>query len=90
MRPRPDRAIGTYFSPAKWHAAIWSACPCGSSTGSCSEQIPGARAIGHRVWNRHPEGGLTGDGISPFNRIGARARSTAGSGTGIELSSARV
>jgi len=79
-----------YASPAKWHAASWSRCPCGSSSGSTSEQTPGTLAIGHRVWNRHPDGGLTGDGISPLISIGSRSRSTTGSGTGIDDKSAFV
>src|SRR5205807_8059099 len=77
-------------SPAKWHATTWSPAPSGSSGGSTSEHTPGTRAIGQRGWKRHPDGGLTGDGISPLSVIGARSRSTTGSGTGIEDSSAFV
>src|SRR5438445_635491 len=64
--------------------------PGASRGGSASLQRPGTRAIGQRVWNLHPDGGLTGDGISPLSVIGARSFSTIGSGTGIELSRALV
>src|SRR5207249_2793920 len=59
-----------------------------SRCGSTAEQI--FCAIGQRVWNRRAGGGLTGEGISPFRRIGFRAASRSGSGTGTELSSTLV
>src|SRR6266446_8915466 len=74
---------GTHQSlPGKWQAAR---CPSDflSRGGSTSEQI--CWAIGQRVWNRQPLGGFTGDGISPVSRIGRRAASRSGSGTGTEL-----
>src|SRR5438270_13405043 len=70
--------------PAKWQATKRPVSFI-SSGGSTSEQI--FCAIGQRVWNRQAGGGLTGDGISPFRRIGFRAASRSGSGTGTELSS---
>ena len=45
-------------------------------------------AIGHRVWKRQPEGGLAGDGRSPFSTM--RSRRTVGSGTGMADRSALV
>src|SRR5215471_20066488 len=53
--------------PAKWQAAKRPFSFI-SSGGSTSEQI--CCAIGQRVWKRHAAGGLTGEGISPFSRIG--------------------
>src|SRR5438309_2064512 len=73
--------------PAKWQATKRPLSFI-SSGGSTSEQI--FCAIGQRVWNRQAGGGLTGDGISPFRRIGFRAASRSGSGTGTELSSTLV
>src|SRR5207249_9341332 len=79
--------VSSHNCPAKWQAAK---CPLSfiSSGGSTSEQI--FCAIGQRVWNRQAGGGLTGEGISPFRRIGFRAASRSGSGTGTELSSTLV
>src|SRR2546423_13995348 len=73
--------------PAKWQATKRPGSFI-SRGGSPSEQI--FCAIGQRVWNRQAGGGLTGDGISPFRRIGFRAASRSGSGTGTELSSTLV
>ena len=68
-------------------------CPSGliSSGGTTSAQIPGTWAIGHRVWNRHPDGGLQrrGDLAGELDQPALRTRSR-GSGTGIDESSARV
>src|SRR5882724_8336090 len=36
---------------------------------------------GHRVWKRHPPGGLIGLGTSPFRIIGVRAAPGSGTGT---------
>ena len=47
-------------------------------------------AIGQRVWNTQPDGGLKGEGISPLSARGARARSIFGSGIGAASSSALV
>ena len=48
------------------------------------------RAMGQRVWNRQPEGGLIGDGISPDSSTRRRPRCSFGSGSGIAESSALV
>ena len=45
---------------------------------------------GHRVWNRQPDGGEAGFGMSPWSTIRLRVRCTAGSGTGIAEISASV
>ncbi len=41
-----------------------------------------SNAIGQRVWKRQPEGGLTGDGMSPVRMMRLRRDSTLGSGIG--------
>ena len=46
------------------HLTWWSPFQC-SSDGLSNLQL--AMAIGHRVWNRQPEGGFSGEGSSPFN-----------------------
>src|SRR4051794_31893170 len=73
-------------SPAKWHAAN---CPglCSTSGGTTSLQM-GNRAIGQRVWKTHPDGGLSGVGMSPFRMM--RLFFSVGSGTGTAESSAFV
>src|SRR5690242_20156939 len=48
-------------------------------SGTCCLQI--SVASGHLVWNLHPEGGLTGLGISPCNTI--LSLRAVGSGIGI-------
>ena len=49
-------------------------------SGRFSEQMASAR--GQRVWKRHPEGGLTGDGTSPFRMMRFRLASITGEGIG--------
>src|SRR5262245_57319358 len=46
----------------KWHATRWPGA-ISRNGGSALEQR--GMASGQRVWNRHPLGGLSGDGISP-------------------------
>src|SRR6266496_4848684 len=54
-------------SSGKWHAATWPGW-WGSSSGSSSLQM-GNWARGQRGWNRHPDGGLIGEGTSPSRMI---------------------
>ena len=56
-------------SPAKWQATLWR-WPICSSGGSTLAQI--SCAIGQRVRNRQPDGGLIGLGTSPSSRIRSR------------------
>ena len=42
------------------------------------------------MWKRQPDGGLTGEGMSPVRTMRLRRRSTLGSGIGIAESSACV
>ena len=49
-----------------------------------------SRRSQQRVWNRHPDGGLAGDGTSPRRIIRLRVLSTRGSGIGTALTSATV
>ena len=60
----------------------------GTSGGSTSAQS--SRALGQRVWNRHPRGGLVGVGRSPTRTIRSRLSATSGSACGRADSSARV
>ena len=66
-----DRAAGGGWpiSPAKWQATLWRGPIC-SSGGSTLAQI--SCAIGQRVRNRQPDGGLIGLGTSPSSRIRSR------------------
>ena len=59
-----------------------------NSGGSTSAQT--SMAYGHRVRNRHPDGGFAGDGISPRSITRGRLRCTRGLGTGIADRSAWV
>ena len=83
--PGRRRTSSGVTSSAKWQALMWPP-PMSRSGGSSVLQI--SCAIGHRVWKRHPDGGLAGDGRSPFSTI--RSRRTVGSGTGMADSSALV
>ncbi len=66
----------------KWQATKWSGS-IARTMGSSSAQRSWAR--GQRVRKRQPDGGNTGDGISPSIRLLGSGR-TVGSGTGIDLS----
>ena len=70
----------------KWHATKW---PGRTSRISGSSEAQRSCAFGQRVRNRHPEGGESGEGISPPTPARA-ATSESGSGSGIALSSAAV
>jgi hypothetical protein len=70
---------------ATWHAAVWPV-PNTVISGSSVAQRP--IATGHRVRNRHPDGGEIGLGISPLS--GAATIGRSGSGCGIDCRSARV
>ena len=77
---------------AKWQA---TSCRVSStrSTGSSVTQrsgLPSFSRSQHRVWNRQPDGGLTGDGTSPLRMIRRRRDSMTGSGIGTADSSATV
>src|SRR5205814_10314741 len=61
--PVPHTATGTFSE--KWQAARWSRA-FSSRGGSRSAHGVGTWAIGQRGWNRQPDGGLTGEGISPL------------------------
>jgi hypothetical protein len=61
-----------------------------TSRGSGTIFLQSPSASGQRVWNTQPDGGLSGDGVSPLSARGARARSTDGSGTGAASKSAFV
>src|SRR5206468_8367479 len=75
-----ELAMMARSSRGKWHAAT---CPSwwGVSSGSASEQS-GSCARGHRGWNRHPDGGLIGDGTSPSRMIRFFWAAMSGSGMG--------
>ena len=60
--------------PGKWQATLCFGPIC-SSGGSTLAQI--SWAIGQRVRNRQPEGGLMGLGTSPVSRIRSRRPPTA-------------
>src|SRR5262245_47875071 len=68
-----------------WHATQW---PAETSFSTCSFSEQEGTRSEHRVWKRHPEGGLMGLGTSPSRMI--RLRRTAGSGMGTAESSASV
>src|SRR6476661_5523 len=54
-------------SSLKWHATSWpgrTSRSCGSSVWHRSG-LPRRSRSQQRVWNRHPDGGLAGDGTSP-------------------------
>ncbi len=74
-------------SSTQWHAARW---PGSYSLNAGTSTLQRSNAIGQRVWKRQPEGGLTGEGMSPLMMIRLRRRSTTGSGIGIAESSAWV
>ena len=63
-------------------------CPGCISRSSGTVFAHSSIAIGHRVRNRQPDGGLMGVGTSPFKTI--RSRFCCGSGTGIAESKACV
>src|SRR5690606_22017483 len=71
----------------KWHATYWF-CFASCQTGFTFEQI--SIAIGQRVRNTQPLGGLIGLGSSPFKIIRSRFSSTSESGIGMAERSAFV
>src|SRR5205823_4251286 len=80
-------ATGTFSE--KKQAARWSRAFV-SSGGSWSAQGVGSWAIGQRVWKRQPDGGLTGEGISPASATIRRFDWISGSGIGMAERSAFV
>ena len=63
----------------RMHAARW---PGVISVSTGSMRLQASTAYGQRVWKRHPDGGLSGDGTSPWSTTRCRRRSRTGLGTG--------
>src|SRR5207247_11303581 len=82
-RPSPS-------STGRWHDATWSSPSPRRGTSSGSESTQTCAALGHRGWNRQPDGGLIGEGTSPTRRIRSRRSDASGSGTGTADNSAFV
>src|ERR1700735_5217787 len=74
-------------SVQRWQATIWLAVT-GSKAGTSWAQR--STAIGQRVRNTQPDGGLIGEGSSPERAMRVLLRSKSGSGTGTADSSAWV
>src|SRR5215472_8495730 len=72
----------------KWQAAWWLAPANARIRGSCWAQI--SSALGQRVRNRQPDGGVTEDGSSPEIAASPPLRASAGSGCGMDRSSPAV
>src|SRR5437660_10655918 len=83
---RPRSGAQRTETPVRtWHATQW---PGENSLRTCSFSEHDGTRSEHRVWKRHPDGGLIGLGTSPSSRI--RFRFMVGSGIGTADSSASV